>query len=396
MKALAAKPRRKEQLPAETVQRRFWLRALRVTCLAAVVMGLLAPLANSTAAASGLQGSVMSQNSSCASRIQFNVTATPGNGQVSLSWSEVHNPDLFVSYYNVEDGTSPGGESGTPVTHITTTSTTVPGLTNGVTYYFVIDAIFEQGTTPPSPQQGTTLQSCEVSATPTAPPASSPGAPTALTATAGDSQVSLSWTAPGSDGGSQVTSYNVYDGTAAGGESQTPIITVTGTSATVNGLTNGNTYYFVVTAVNAVGEGPSSNEAQAAPAAAPPPSQPQTSQPQTSQPQTSQPQTSQPGPSQSSAGPPPTRSHNPPGSSVLLPIILLGAGAMVPAAMLVARRRRARSRLPSPPEPSVLVEQHVGPPGQVSIQPTGSRATVTVRIEPHPGAGTTMIEEAHP
>jgi hypothetical protein len=386
MKALPAKPRREEQLPAETVQRRFWLRALRATCLAAVVMGLLAPLANSTAAASGLQGSVVSQNSSCASRIQFNVTATPGNGQVSLSWSEVQNPDLFVSYYNVEDGTSPGGESGTPVTHITTTSTTVPGLTNGVTYYFVIDAIFEQGTTPPSPQKGTTLQSCEVSATPTAPPASSPGPPTGLTATAGDSQVSLSWTAPGSDGGSQVTSYNVYDGTSAGGESQTPITTVTGTSATVNRLTNGNTYYFVVTAVNAVGEGSSSNEAQAAPAAVPPPSQPQTSPPQTSQ----------PGPSRSSAGPTPTGSPNPPGSSVLLPIILLGAGVMVPAAMLVARRQRARSRLPSPPEPSVLVEQHVGPPGQVSIQPTGSRATVTVRIEPHPGTGTTMIEEAHP
>jgi hypothetical protein len=394
MKARPVKPKREEQLPAETVQRRFWLRALRATCLAAVVMGLLAPWANSTAAASGSQVSV-GQDSSCASRIQFNVTATPGNGQVSLSWSEVQIPDLFVSYYNVEDGTSPGGESGTPVTNITTTSTTVPGLTNGVTYYFVIDAIFEQGATAsspqqgtplPSPQQGTTFRSCEVSATPTAPPASSPGAPTGLTATAGDSQVSLSWTAPGSDGGSQVTSYNVYDGTSAGGESQTPVTTVTGTSATVNGLTNGNTYYFVVTAVNAVGEGSSSNEAQAAPAAVPPPSTPQTSPPQTSQ----------PGPSQSSAGPPPPGPPNPPGSSVLVPIILLGAGVMVSAVMLAARRRRARSRQPSPPEPSVLVEQHVGPPGQVSIRPTGSRATVTVRIEPHPGTGTTMIEEARP
>ena len=178
----------------------------------------------------------------------------------------------------------------------------------------------------------------------------------------------------------------MYDGTSAGGESQTPVTTVTGTSATVNGLTNGNTYYFVVTAVNAVGEGSSSNEAQAAPAAVPPPSTPQTSPPQTSQ----------PGPSQSSAGPPPPGPPNPPGSSVLVPIILLGAGVMVSAVMLAARRRRARSRQPSPPEPSVLVEQHVGPPGQVSIRPTGSRATVTVRIEPHPGTGTTMIEEARP
>ncbi|MHA2249678.1 MAG: DOMON domain-containing protein, partial [Candidatus Kariarchaeaceae archaeon] len=36
-----------------------------------------------------------------------------------------------------------------------------------------------------------------------------PGAPTSLSATRGDQQVSLSWTAPGDDGGSAITSYNV-------------------------------------------------------------------------------------------------------------------------------------------------------------------------------------------
>ena len=80
-----------------------------------------------------------------------------------------------------------------------------------------------------------------------------PGAPSGLTATAGNAQVSLSWQAPGSDGGAPVTGYRVYQGT-----SRTPVASVTGTSATVPGLSNGTTYSYTVTAVNQAGEGPAS------------------------------------------------------------------------------------------------------------------------------------------
>ena len=45
-----------------------------------------------------------------------------------------------------------------------------------------------------------------------------PGRPDGLTATPGNSQVSLSWTAPANNGGSAVTSYKVYEGTTSGGE----------------------------------------------------------------------------------------------------------------------------------------------------------------------------------
>jgi hypothetical protein len=96
----------------------------------------------------------------------------------------------------------------------------------------------------------------------------SPGAPTALGATAGNGQVALSWTAPDSDGGSAITGYRIYRGTVAGGESDTGI-TVAGTSYTNTGLTNGTTYYFKVSAVNAVGEGSLSNEASATPGTVP-------------------------------------------------------------------------------------------------------------------------------
>jgi len=102
-----------------------------------------------------------------------------------------------------------------------------------------------------------------------APPPTAPGAPVNLMATPGDQFVSLSWTAPFNNGGSNITSYNIYRGTASGGE--TLVKTgVAGTSYTDTGLADGTTYYYEVTAVNGVGEGGLSNEASALPAASVP------------------------------------------------------------------------------------------------------------------------------
>jgi PKD repeat protein len=96
-----------------------------------------------------------------------------------------------------------------------------------------------------------------------------PGAPTGLTATAGNGQVSLSWTPPASNGGVNITSYRVYRGTASGNET---LLTSGGcsglgavTSCTDTGLSNGQPYYYKVSAVNAIGEGAQGNEATATP-----------------------------------------------------------------------------------------------------------------------------------
>ncbi|HJT10134.1 MAG TPA: fibronectin type III domain-containing protein, partial [Candidatus Nitrosotalea sp.] len=96
-----------------------------------------------------------------------------------------------------------------------------------------------------------------------------PSAPTGLTTTSGNGQVSLSWAAPLSNGGSSITSYNIYRGTSSGGEGSTPYATVSGStiSYTDNGATNGNTYYYIVKAVNSAGTSPASNEASATPTA---------------------------------------------------------------------------------------------------------------------------------
>ncbi|TLX93313.1 MAG: hypothetical protein E6K91_08785, partial [Thaumarchaeota archaeon] len=92
-----------------------------------------------------------------------------------------------------------------------------------------------------------------------------PSAPQNLVATAGNAQVGLTWNAPSSNGGATITGYNVYRGTASNGEGPTPIAIVGTTSYTNTGVTNGQTYFYKVTAINSVGESLSSNEASATP-----------------------------------------------------------------------------------------------------------------------------------
>src|SRR5207244_5153571 len=75
-----------------------------------------------------------------------------------------------------------------------------------------------------------------------------PAVPTNVTATAGNGQVTLSWSAS-----SGATSYNVKRSTTSGGP-YTTVASPTTTSYTDTGLTNGTTYYYVVTAVNTGGE----------------------------------------------------------------------------------------------------------------------------------------------
>src|SRR5262245_26658085 len=87
-----------------------------------------------------------------------------------------------------------------------------------------------------------------------------PPAPTGLAATAGNAQVSLTWNAS-----SGATSYNVKRSTTSGGPYTTIGAGVTATSFTNTGLTNGTTYFFVVSAVNAAGESANSNQASATP-----------------------------------------------------------------------------------------------------------------------------------
>jgi hypothetical protein len=77
--------------------------------------------------------------------------------------------------------------------------------------------------------------------------------PINVTATPGDQQATVSWTAPASDGGSPITGYDVTRYTAGAAPVTTQVGAVT--QATVSGLTNGTTYTFRIAATNAIGTG---------------------------------------------------------------------------------------------------------------------------------------------
>ncbi|MGI0088651.1 MAG: fibronectin type III domain-containing protein, partial [Nitrosotalea sp.] len=188
-----------------------------------------------------------------------NLQATAGNAQVSLSWTAPSsNGGSTVTNYKIYRSTSSGTETLLATTG-NVNSYTDTTVTNGQTYYYKVSAVNSVGES---------LQSNEASVMPSGSSITAPSSPTGLAATAGNTQVSLSWTAPANNGGSAITGYNVYRGTTSGGESSTPVATgITSTTYTDTGLTNGQAYYYTVSAANSVGTSSPSNEASATPVA---------------------------------------------------------------------------------------------------------------------------------
>jgi len=170
-----------------------------------------------------------------------------GDSEVALSWSAVGGAkDYIVKSRTASQNYGPGQAVGN------ITSFTVTGLANGTEYFFVIAASGKGGQV--------SADSNEVSAIPQSAD-TPPAAPSLNTPSAGDAQVDLSWNSV-----SGADYYNVKYGTAPGAYGTT-IPSINTTNYTVTGLTNGSTYYFIVTAKNAVGESDDSNEESAVPQA---------------------------------------------------------------------------------------------------------------------------------
>ena len=98
---------------------------------------------------------------------------------------------------------------------------------------------------------------------------SAPSAPLNLTADRGDGFVWLWWEHPANQGSEPIKRYAIYRGTTPGGEASTPIDHV---GVGVNfyedtGVTNGNTYYYRISAMSDYGEGVNSSEVSASPSA---------------------------------------------------------------------------------------------------------------------------------
>lgn len=91
---------------------------------------------------------------------------------------------------------------------------------------------------------------------------SKPSPPQNLEAIEGNASISLSWSHPLSDGGTEVTNYKIYKRSAASAESL--FMEVENVTSSIDmPVANGETYYYRITAVNSIGESDPSNEANA-------------------------------------------------------------------------------------------------------------------------------------
>jgi hypothetical protein len=174
------------------------------------------------------------------------VTAIARDGGALVSWTPPSDTGgRPITNYVVQYRLATAGSWTTVSRPVSTAATqTVAGLTNGKSYVFRVAAVSSVGT------GGYSAESGAVTPQPLA------AAPTRLTGTAGNGQVSLVWTAPSNTGGLPISDYLVQYSTDGG---STWVTANDGVStiarATVTGLVNGRAHIFRVAAITAGGIG---------------------------------------------------------------------------------------------------------------------------------------------
>ncbi len=171
-----------------------------------------------------------------------NVTATPGDGQITLSWeAPIAGGSRARLGYRVYWGV-PAEPLSSQDLLSTATSLTITGLTNGDGYNFVVVALTSAGE---GAQSG-------ISAT----PAAVAGMPTNLSLTsATNHQIQVAWAAPATDGGSPISAYKIRVW-ALGNVIRSIQVLATDRAATISGLPNEIDVHVDVHAVTTAGESP--------------------------------------------------------------------------------------------------------------------------------------------
>jgi fibronectin type 3 domain-containing protein len=158
------------------------------------------------------------------------LSASPSNGTVALSWDGVDD----ASTYNVyRDTASTNSISGSPLdTDVSETSYEDSDATNGTTYYYRVTAV--------DSADNESDGSSEVEGIPFAPPSD-------LAGTSRDAEIGLSWVPAAG-----AARYNVYRSTSStdGIDGEPLAAGVSDTTYTDEDATNGTTYYYRVTSVN--------------------------------------------------------------------------------------------------------------------------------------------------
>ena len=182
-----------------------------------------------------------------------NLSADPGNEQVSLKWAALPNITGYeVVYYK----TTGGDESDNQPIYTTTTICTVSGLDNGDEYTFKVTPV-SQNDKKEVVWRGDTV---ECAATPET--TKIPGKVNMVNVKAGDGKLDVSWKE-----GKEAETYTVTYSTSQEMTDKQVISGIVGTSTAITGLTNDITYYLYVEAVNRLGTGPASNQVSGTPKA---------------------------------------------------------------------------------------------------------------------------------
>ncbi len=175
------------------------------------------------------------------------LSATPGDGQATISFIAGADGGAAITNYEYStDGStwnalSPAG---------TTSPVTITGLTNGTAYSIAVRAVNSVGS-------GAVSNAVSVT------PATTPSAPTALSATSGDGDATISFTA-GANGGAAITNYE-YSTDGSTWIALSPADTTS--PVTIPGLTNGTAYSIYLRSENSVGSGTASGAVSVTPAA---------------------------------------------------------------------------------------------------------------------------------
>lgn len=157
------------------------------------------------------------------------ITLTPGDGQVTISFPSASGATSYNIYWSASAALT--AATGTKISNVTSPYIH-SGLINGSTYYYLVTAVNSYGESSSGPSYSAT-------------PAATPAAPTGTAAAAGDGKITISWNSVNG-----AAYYYLYWSTSPGVTKNSPnkIQSLGIASFTHTGLTNGTTYYYMVTA----------------------------------------------------------------------------------------------------------------------------------------------------
>ncbi len=174
------------------------------------------------------------------------LSSTPGNGQLSIDFvAPTFDGGLPITNYEWSINAGSTWTAFSPTDIIS--PVVITGLTNGTAYTVYLRAVNSLGS-------GKTSAALSTNTT----PYTVPTAPTSLSSTAGNTQLTISFTVPSTNGGNTITNYeyalSINSGSTYG--PWTPLSPLDAVSPiTITGLTNGQAYYVKLRAVTALTTG---------------------------------------------------------------------------------------------------------------------------------------------